>query len=858
MGTLILSSGQSNIKGTVTDGEGNPLPEASVTIKSTGATALTDADGKYSIESPNGTQEIVIEFIGLGSETREINVTGDINLGAVTLSNAVENIGEVVLIGKGLIDLAKDRKTPIAVSTITKAEIQEKFVGNVEFSEIMKNMPSVYVSNQSGGFGDSQMFVRGFNQSNTAFLLNGQPINGMEDGKIYWSNWAGLPDIANAVQVQRGLGSSKLAISSVGGTTNILIKTTEKKQGGFGRFLVGNDSYFKGTVSYDTGMGEKGWAFSFLLDYWQAHAKYAKGTKGQGRNYFFSMGKKLGDHNFNFLITGAPQWHDKNYAKSKELYDKYGIKYNNNYGFKNGKYLTLRKNYYHKPVMNLNWDWDISHHSSLSTVLYASFGRGGETGAYGSGINYIDNGIDSKLQKGAYTQDGLIDWDYIVEKYNPSVKSGFSTGRNGTMLRTSVNNHAWYGSVINYENTALKNLTFNLGADFRFYNGDHFRQLIDLLGLRGRKEKFNENPNYTVFTTFRTNPWSALWNYADKDERVNYDYSENINYQGGFGQVEWANNQFSVYFQGAVSNQSYKREDRAHFAQPKESNTTNRTGYNIKGGASYTFLKDHSFFINTGKYSRQPFLDNVFPSYADATEFADPKVDNEEITGFEAGYKYETKALKVNLNAYYTKWGNRFLSFGGSYSQYEDVAFLFTDITQLHRGLELDTHYKPFLGLLLRGHASLGDWKYDGSTPVRIRNNADQEFIDEINVELTDTKVGEAPQFSAGLGTSYDILPHKFSLDLDWNWYDNFYGFVDLKDLTTASRKGEEYQSEKLNAYSLFDLGITYKFKLGTNNMTLRGNAYNLLDHKYISQKGGYGYFYGNGLTWNFSIKYTF
>src|SRR5690606_39385281 len=89
--------------------------------------------------------------------------------------------------------------------------------GNVEFPEILKNTPSVYVSNQSGGFGESQMFVRGFDQTNTAFLLNGQPINGMEDGKIYWSNWSGMSDIAQGIQIQRGLGSSKLAISSVGG-----------------------------------------------------------------------------------------------------------------------------------------------------------------------------------------------------------------------------------------------------------------------------------------------------------------------------------------------------------------------------------------------------------------------------------------------------------------------------------------------------------------------------------------------------------------------------------------------------------------------------------------------------------------
>src|SRR5699024_623267 len=152
-----------------------------------------------------------------------------------------------VIVGHGIIDMASDRQTPIAVSTITSADIQSKAVGNVEFPEVMKSTPSVYVSNQSGGFGDSQMFLRGFEQTNTALLLNGQPINGMEDGKLYWSNWSVMSDVANAVQVRRGLGSSKLASSSVGGPVNIVSRAEGRKEGAFARFMTGNDSYFKGT-----------------------------------------------------------------------------------------------------------------------------------------------------------------------------------------------------------------------------------------------------------------------------------------------------------------------------------------------------------------------------------------------------------------------------------------------------------------------------------------------------------------------------------------------------------------------------------------------------------------------------------
>ncbi len=869
---------QTTITGTVKDADmGTPLPGANVMVKGTSAGTTTDFDGNFSLEVNQLSGEIEITYVGFKAKTVGYSVQQNQtqNLGSIDLMPDASALGEIVLVGRGVIDLEEDRKTPIAVSTITKAEIQQRAVGNVEFPQIMKNTPSVYVSNESGGFGDSEMYVRGFDQTNTAFLLNGQPINGMEDGKMYWSNWAGLSDIANAVQVQRGLGSSKLAISSVGGTINIVTKATNRSEGGFARFLVGNDSYFKGTVSYDTGLGDNGWGFSFLLDYWQAHAKYAKGTRGQGQNYFFSVGKKAGDHNFNFLLTGAPQWHDQNFSKDQELYDKYGIKYNNNYGYNNGEYLSLRRNYYHKPVMNLNWDWNISEKSDLSTVVYASFGRGGGTGDYGNGVRYVDYAPapENPLQGGAYIpSNGEIDWTYIQNVANAAIEpdengNRYSKGYDGTLLRASVNNHAWYGSVINYEYDTLKNLTFNVGADVRFYEGTHFRQLTDLLGLDGRVEEFGGDPNHTVTSTFNPDPWAALFNYADEDERIDYDYSENINYQGGFGQVEWANDEFSVFFQGAISNQSYKREDRGNFAETKESETVNKTGYNIKGGASWKFAEGHAFYVNSGKYSRQPFLDNVFPSYSDNTRLAEPAVDNEEIVGLEAGYKFEMNDLQVNLNGYYTKWENRFLNVGGEYDpnpdgdgvpEFDNVSFLFTDIAQLHKGLELDAQYRIMDDLRLKGYVTVGDWEYDGASPVRIRDNTNSEFIDETSAELTGTKVGGAPQFTGGLGVNYDVIPKKLNFDLNWNYYGELYGIVDVEDVAQATLEDETYQSEKLSPYSLFDLGAAYKFNFGDNQIQVVGNIYNLLDYEYIGQKDNYGYYYGNGLTWNLAVKYQF
>jgi outer membrane receptor for ferrienterochelin and colicin len=113
-----------------------------------------------------------------------------------------KDIEQVVL--TGVVDIAKDRKTPVAVSTIKEAQIIEK-LGNQEFPEILNTTPSVYATKGGGGFGEGKLNIRGFDQRNIAIMVNGMPVNDMESGAVYWSNWAGLSDVTSAMQVQRGL-----------------------------------------------------------------------------------------------------------------------------------------------------------------------------------------------------------------------------------------------------------------------------------------------------------------------------------------------------------------------------------------------------------------------------------------------------------------------------------------------------------------------------------------------------------------------------------------------------------------------------------------------------------------------------
>ncbi|MEC3906498.1 TonB-dependent receptor [Tamlana sp. 2201CG12-4] len=841
---------QSTITGVVIDAElDSPLPGANVIEKGTSNGVSTDFDGKFTLTTQQESGEIIISYVGYG--TVVLSFSGDTDLGNITVApdNSLE---EIVIIGTGVIDLAENRQTPVAVSTIQGKSIQLKSAGNVEFGEALKNTPSIYVSNQAGGFGDSQIFLRGFDQVNTAYLLNGQPINGMEDGRMYWSNWSGMSDVANAVQIQRGLGSSKLAISSVGGTVNIVSKTTDRQEGGFVRFLAGNDSYAKGTVAYSTGLKESGWAFSVLVDHWQAHRKYSEGTAGQGQNYLFSVGYQPNDtHAFNFLLTGAPQWHDQNFSDDLENYERYGEKYNGNSGYLEGSRFTERRNYYHKPVANLNWDFNINEGLDLSTVLYASWGRGGGTGGLGRGRVRNDS-------------NGLIDFDQIIVNNIDTADNGVGNFGDSYLRRSSVNNHNWYGLLSNLNIETNENWSFNVGVDGRTYRGDHFRQIEDFLGLTGYNDNFRTDrpDDYVLTERFDANPWSSLFDFADEDQRYDRDYSENINYLGGFGQVEYKQDGFSAFLQGALSTQSYQREGRLSGAGDGlgKSEKISKTGYNLKGGAAYKISEKHAIFANAGVYSRQPFLDNVFANIRYSNELVSPEVDNEEIIGFEGGYRFQNDVFRLNVDLYNTEWGNRFLSVNGPRLDNDETStYRMTDVTQVHRGVEFDFEYRPLASRFsLRGYGSLGNWKYEGSTPYTLQNDDTGDFIiEDGNVDLTNVKIGNAPQTSFGAGVRGNICDN-LSFDFDYNIYTDLYEFVDPEDVANEALEGRQYESVRLPAYTLADAGLTYVFNIGDNRLTFRANVFNVFNEAYINQRDAFGYYLGIGRTYNASMRYNF
>lgn len=824
---------QGIIKGVVVDAETNEaLIGASVVLDGTTTGTVTDVNGEFSLSLNAGNQQINISYIGYVTQKLNTKVSGGKtnNIGEIKLASDAVGINEV----KILASVAVSRKTPVAVSTIDPIQIAEK-LGTQEYPEILKSTPGIYATRQGGGFGDSRVNVRGFDMKNTAVLINGVPVNDMENGWVYWSNWAGLSEVTRSMQVQRGLGASKLSIGSVGGTINIITKSTDAEKGGSIYTGVGNDGYKKTSFTVSTGLSDNGWAISLS----GAHAKgtgWVDATQFEGWSYFASVSKRWSNQMLTFTAFGAPQVHGQRSSTQsiEQVKDPAkGLRYNPDWGYKDGQLYNLRTNFYHKPQMALNHYLTISDKTSLATSAYYSFGTGGGTGNYGSNGNAFYT----------YKKDNQIDYDRIFEE-NIANGNGGSTA----IMRASRNDHNWMGILSNLQHQFNDTWEVSGGIDLRHYRGKHFREVTDLLGGEFILDKADKN-----------NPEKI----AREGDKIAYWNNGIVTWQGLFGQVEYSDGPLSAFFAASVSNTGYKRVDYFNYldSDPEQtSERVNHQGFVFKGGANYNINENHNVFANVGYFQKAPNFDAIFINYVNDINAG---ATNEKTMAFEVGYGFRTQNFAINVNAYSTNWKDKFFRRSIRQPDGEYYQANIQGVNALHQGLEMDFKWTPVKDLRVTGMASLGNWVWQNDLVDVPIYNDNQEQIGTVDLYIAGLKVGDAAQTTFALGVDYEIF-EGFKLGVDYNYYDNLYAQYDPTGRGDVDKKG--VQPWKVPSYGLVDANLRYNFKIGDFDATIYGNIINVFDAEFISDADdgknndwqSARVYYGIGRNWSTGLRINF
>lgn len=474
------------VEGQVVDKTGEPLIGATIRVSGTNIATAADIDGRFKLRVPDSAKELTIDYVGYEPVAMKVRS----RIGEVVMQAKETMLQDVVVTQS----LARTRKTPVAISNITAPEIEAR-LGNQEFPEVLKTTPGVWATKDGGGYGDAKINMRGFKTENLAALINGIPVNDMEWGGLYWSNWAGLSDVTASMQTQRGLGAAIISTPSVGGTINITTRSLDVKRGGNIFYGMGNDGMNHIGFSVSTGLMKNGWAITLMGSRKWGNG-YVQGTNFNAYTYFVNISKRINaSHQLSFTAFGSPQSHNRRtsangltilgWQEVKKFMDGESMyKYNPTFGYDNeGQVRSSSLNVYHKPQISLNHIWQINHKSSLSTAVYASFASGYGSSGQGRGsykgisLSYsswygANNGELTTLFR---RPDGTFDYGAIQDMNAASL-----TGSNMIMAR-SGNNHTWVGLVSSYKNELIENkLNLLAGIDVRYYVGYHKNTISDL------------------------------------------------------------------------------------------------------------------------------------------------------------------------------------------------------------------------------------------------------------------------------------------------------------------------------------------------------------------------------------------
>lgn len=741
---------------------------------------------------------------------------------------------------KVIASFATDRKTPVAVSTVTSKAIAETYGGSTELPEVLKVTPGVYATKSGGGVGDARINIRGFDQRNVAVLINGIPVNDMESGWVYWSNWAGLGDAVSSMQVQRGLGASKLAINSVGGTMNIITKTTDAKAGASFQAQMTNYGQYKATAYASTGLMKSGFAFTTVLSRTSGNS-YIDGTWINGYSYFFTLAKRLGDHQQLVLTAiGAPQSHGQRTSGSDSATLGANRKFNADYGYLDGKLYNDRVNYYHKPQISLNHYYRPSKKMSLNSSLYYSIGHGGGSGRLGSSY--------------ARTSEGLLDFDAAA-----AFNANDPTNRQGGVKyaqRNSVNNHYWLGLLSTLNMELNDNLDLTLGIDARSYKGEHFREVRDVFG----NYQWNDGVNGLVGVHPYASNYGNVFHVVPQDQRVAYDNDGLVKYAGLFGQLEYSKDRLSAFATGAINSTSNVRVDRMLYISTPERATSAKVvipGYSGKVGANYNIDEHSNVYVNAGAFSRAPFFSFVFVNNSNDVV---QNLKNEKALSFEAGYGYTKNKVALKASVYNTMWKDKSLLSGNITGPNGTITrALMSGANARHRGLELDMNVRANKNLSVGAVASLGDWRWIGDVNATVYSEIDPTVSSTVTSYVDGVHVGDAPQTQFGLQARQQM--GKFYAGLTYTYNARFYAAFDPAAKTDPEDKIDAW---KIPAYYQLDARAGYSTKFGKTKMDLAIQGFNLTDVWYWSDatdngSGALAYGYvGFGRNFNFSAKFSF
>ncbi|MCS3732301.1 TonB-dependent receptor [Mucilaginibacter dorajii] len=217
--TIVLQK----VEGVVTDEKGIPLPGVTVKLKGTGSGAVTDLNGKFTIDVPNANGILIFSMIGF--TTQEVTVSAKQMLN-IRLKEAPKDLSEVVVVGYGT---QKKVNLTGAVGNVRMDDMETRPITSASLA-LQGTVAGVFALQNSGkpGGDDATINIRGvgtLNNSNPLVLIDGFPGNMSDVSANDIQSISVLKDAASAAIYGNRAANGVILITTKRGTTGKMTVT---------------------------------------------------------------------------------------------------------------------------------------------------------------------------------------------------------------------------------------------------------------------------------------------------------------------------------------------------------------------------------------------------------------------------------------------------------------------------------------------------------------------------------------------------------------------------------------------------------------------------------------------------------
>jgi hypothetical protein len=690
--------------------------------------------------------------------------------------------------------------------TFTEAQLGEDDDMSQNVTIISSNN-NIYASEVGFLFSPVRFRYRAFNQKYNDVYINGAAVNDMESGQFRYSLVGGLNQQTKNQEFSLPFESNNFSMSGMAGSNNYNFRPAQMPAGHRVTLSGANRNYtLRGMYTYNSGLNNKGWAYSVNLTYRWADRGYVEGTFYNALSYFLGVQKVINDsHSLSLVTWGNPTERASQGASTDEMYwlanDKY---YNPYWGYQNGEKRNSRMVNDFAPTAVVTWDWDIDHETRLTTSLLGKYSMYQSTK-----LNY--NNSDNpqpdywKLMPSSYfnvwdetdefnrTQQDLANWTTAY-----SYLSGRKADRQINFDRLIYSNRqvsaqggdamyfiqAKHNDVLNLSlsstlNTKLNNNTsFNIGMNFGTNQARHYQTMEDMLGA-------------SVYHNINT---YALGTYSDSDDKVQYDlnnrngvvkegdvfgydYYIKVNKATAWSSISTKTGKWFLMAAAKISGTGMQRDGKMRNGMAAEnsygkSGTATFLDGGAKAGATWNIGRGHIITFGAGYEWKAPTASTAFAAPEINNDFV-KDLKNERVLSTDLGYSFQTSWIKLNLNGYYslidnaTEWQNFYYDDINSFSYVS-----LTDQQKAYYGIEAGARIKVTSAFDVTLIGTMSEAKNMKNAHVRYMNSTSGVYVDDECLNKNHHENG-TPLTAASIGLSYHS--GGWFLDLNTNWYDRIY-----------------------------------------------------------------------------------